>query len=244
MIVPSEAELPQQARLAPPALVALVAPDAGMERQARIGGALLPFLLAFVCAVLAAFAHAARVDGRSAALRKLEQGGQLQTMSEKQIEDETRSAERLFQVGRVASGTLQAPLQLGGLCLAVLGLVWFLRGKVKGRAVVPVAAAALLPNAIADLLDTGAALVHRSIPIGSASLAPRTLSAALASAGHALEPGWVKLGNALDLFSLWGAILLAYGVAAAGEVPARRALWTTLCAWICWRLLAAVAVGG
>lgn len=244
MIVSSEAELPRPARAAPPALLALVAPDLGMERQARIGGALLPFLIAFGCALLVAFSQAARVDGRSAALKKLEQGGQLQTMSEKQIEDETRSAERLFQVGRVASGALQAPLQLGGLSLAVLGLVWFLRGKVKGRAVVPVAAAALLPDALADLLDAGTALAQKSLPIAGATLAPRNLSAAFATFGHALQPPWVKLGNAFDLFSLWGAVLLAFGVAAAGEIPVRRALWTTLVAWLCWRLLAAVAMGG
>jgi hypothetical protein len=150
----------------------------------------------------------------------------------------------MFQVGRVAGGVIQAPLQLGGLSLAVLALVWFVRGKVKGRAVVPVAAAALLPNALGDLLDAATALAQKALPLAGATLAPRTLSGVFATFGHALQPPWVKLGNAVELFSLWGAVLLGYGIAATGEVPVRRALWTTLCAWICWRLLVAVAMGG
>jgi len=49
---------------------------------------------------------------RSSTLQKLEQAGQLASMSERAIEDETRNAERLYQVVRVASGALEAPLFL------------------------------------------------------------------------------------------------------------------------------------
>jgi len=54
----------------------------------------------------------------------------------------------------------------------------------------------------------------------------------------------MKLGNTVDFFSLWAALLLAFGVAAAGEVPTRRALIGTLCAWLCYRLVVSVAIGG
>ena len=54
---------------------------------------------------------------------------------------------------------------------------------------------------------------------------------------------WAKLGNAFDFFSLWGAVLMGYGVASAGEVPLKRAMIGTLCAWLCWRLLTNVAGG-
>lgn len=245
MIVSTEAEAQEpRARTAPPALVALVAPDVGMERQARIGGARLAFLIAFVCALLAAFAQAYRVDASAATLKKLEAGGQLQTMSDRQLEDETRNANRIYQVARVAQGAVEAPVALGLGSLAVLALVWFLRGKLKGRAVVPVAAAALLPGAIASLLDAAAAWNQASLPTQGAVLAPRNLSAIAALFGHALNGPFLKLGNAFDFFSLWAAVMLGFGVAAAGEIPARRALIATLAGWVCVRLLTSVAMGG
>lgn len=245
MIVTTEAEVPRSARQGvPPALLALLAPDAGMERQARVGGARLAFVIAFSCSLLAAFAQAYRVDATGPTLKRLEQGGQLQAMSDRQLEDETRNANRLYQVGRVARGVIEPPLFLGLLSLAVLGLTWFLRGKVKGRAVVPVAAAALLPGAIANLLDAVSAFGQRSLPPQGAVLAPRNLSSVAAILGHPLVLPWVKLGNAFDLFSLWAAAMMGFGVAAAGQVPVRRALTGTLVAWVCLRLLTNVAIGG
>ncbi len=243
MIVSNEAELPQP-RGIPPALVAMVAPDVGMDRQAKVGKPGLAVLIAIVCAVFAALAHASRVDARSQTLQKLDKAGQLSTMSERQVEDETRNAERLFQVARVASGALEAPFLLLLGALAVVVLVWFFRGRVKGRAVFPVSAAVLLPGAVANLLDGIAALRQAALPPGPAALAPRSVAGILAAFGHPLTGAALKLGNAADLFSLWAAVMLGYGVAAAGDVPAKRALIGTLCAWICYRLLYSVAMGG
>jgi len=244
LIVSTEAEAPRPARAVPPAIVALIAPDSGMERQAKVGKAGLAFLIAFACALFAAFAHSARVDARSSTLQRLEQAGQLSSMSERAIEDETRNAERLFQVMRVASGALEAPLflLLGGLSVVVL--VWFLRGRVKGRAVFPVAAAVLLPGAIANLLDGFTALRQSSLPAGPAILAPRDLAGVIASLGHPLSGAALKLASAFDFFSLWAAVMMAFGVAAAGDVPTRRALVGTLCAWVCLRLVLKTAMGG
>ena len=244
MIVSSEAELPQSTRAAPPALVALVAPDSGMERQARVGKAALAVAIAFACSLFAAFGHSLRVDARSATLQKLDAAGQLTAMSDRAIEDETRNAERLFQVMRVAWGALEAPVFLLLGALAVVVLVWFLRGKVKGRGVFPVAAAVLLPGAIADLLDGITALRQQSLPAGPAVLTPRNVSAVLAALGHTLSGAALKLGNAVDFFSLWAAVMMAFGVAAVGDVPARRALIGTLAAWLCLRLVVSVAMGG
>jgi len=244
LIVSTEAEAPQPARAVPPAIVALIAPDSGMERQAKVGKAGIAFLIAFACAVFAAFAQSARVDARSSTLQKLEQAGQLTSMSERAIEDETRNAERLYQVIRVASGALEAPafLLFGGL--SVVALVWFLRGRVKGRAVFPVAAAVLLPGAIANLLDGFTALRQTSLPAGPAVLAPRDLGAVFASVGYPLSGAALKLAGAFDFFSLWAAVMMAFGIAAAGDVPTRRALVGTLSAWVCLRLVVSVAMRG
>jgi hypothetical protein len=248
LIVPDEAELPHPARAAPPALLALIAPDAGMDRQAKVGRAGVAFLIAFACALFAAVAQSARIDARSATLQKLETAGQLSSMSDRAIEDETRNAERLYQVMRVATGAAEAPAFLLAGALAVVVLVWFLRGRVKGRGVFPVAAAVLLPGAVANLLDGIAALRQASLPAGpiaaAVPLSPRNLSAVLASFGNPVAGAALKLGNAVDFFSLWAAVLMAFGVASVGEVPTRRALIGTLSAWLCLRLVISVAIGG
>jgi len=165
-------------------------------------------------------------------------------MSDRAIEDETRNAERLFQVMRVAWGALETPVFLLLGALAVVVLVWFLRGKVKGRGVFPVAAAVLLPGAIANLLDGITALRQESLPAGPAVLTPRNVSAVLAALGHTLSGAALKLGNAIDFFSLWAAVMMAFGVAAVGDVSAKRALIGTLAAWLCLRLVVSVAMGG
>jgi hypothetical protein len=244
LIVNSEAELERSPQRVPPAVVALLAPDTGMDLQAKVGRARFAFLFAFVCALLAAFAQAYRVDTRDQTLKNLEKAGQLENMSDRQVEDETVKANRLYQVGRVGLGVAEAPVFLGLGCVAVLGLVWFTRGKVKGRAVVPVAAAVLLPGAIADLLDAISAWQHAALPAQGAQLAPRTISALAAVFGHPFTGTLLKLGNVVDFFSLWGALLMGYGVAAAGDVPVRRALVTTLIGWVCWRLITTVPFGG
>ena len=137
----------------PSPLALLVAPDRAMDRQARVGRARRFFLFAWLCSLLLGAALAYRVDARSSTLRKLEKSGQLQTMSDRQVADETHNAERVAKVVSVAKGVVGVPLQLGSACVALLALTWVLRGRVKGSAVVPVAAATLLPGAIANLLD-------------------------------------------------------------------------------------------
>jgi hypothetical protein len=242
--VSNEVEFPRPVRAPPPAFVALVAPDVGMERQAKVGKAGLAVAIAMACALFAAFAQSARIDARSVTLQKLEKEGQLATMSDKAIEDATKNNERLYQVVRVTAGAGEAPFFLLLGALSVVVLVWFLRGRVKGRAVFPVSAAVLLPGAIANVLDGITALRQESLPAGPATLAPRDLGAVLAAIGHPLSGAALKLAGVVDFFSLWAAVMMAFGVAAAGDVPTRRALIGTLGAWLCLRLVLSVAMGG
>jgi hypothetical protein len=229
---------------APSPLALLFAPDRAQERQARAGRAWGYLLFAWAGSLLLAAARATRVDAVSATLRKLEMSGQLQGMSDRQIADEAKNAERVFQVSTIAKSVLGVPLSLGLACLALLILAWFFRGKVKGSAVAPVAAATMLPAALGDLLDAAVAFRHATLPPEAAPLAPRTLTAALAVAGRPLLGPLARLGEALDFFSLWAALLMAFGLAAAADVPRRTALTGTVIAWVCWQLLTRVAMGG
>lgn len=221
----------------------LFAPDRGMERQARVGRAARLFLVAWLCSLLLGAALAYRVDARSSTLQKLEQTGQLKSMSDRQIDEETHNAERVSQVGSIAKGVVGPPLQLGGACLALIALGWFFRGRIKGSSVVPVAAATLLPAALANVLDAAVAYRHAAIPPEGVELAPRTLADVMPLVHHPLVGVWQKLGGAVDFFSLWSAVLLAFGLAAAAKVPKKSAIPGTLIAWVCYRLLTHVAVG-
>jgi hypothetical protein len=170
--------------------------------------------------------------------------GQLQTMSDRQVADETHNAERVAEDVSIAKGVVSVPVQLGAGSVALVGLVWFLRGRIKGSAVVPVAAATLLPGALADLLDAAIAFRHAAIPPDGVPLTPRSLGAILPLLGHPLDGPWLKLAGALDFFSLWAALMLAFGVAAVGQLPRRTALTGTLIAWVCYQLLTQVATKG
>jgi hypothetical protein len=221
----------------------LFAPGRAMDLQARAGRARWILLFVWSCSLLLATALAIRADAGSSTLRELEMSGELRNMSDRQIADETRKAERIFQVMSVAKGAVTPLLDLGLGCLTLLGLCWFFRGRVKGRAVVPVAAATLLPSGIANLLDAASAFQHSAMPPEGVALAPRSLSALGQLVGHPLVGPWVKLGTVIDFPSLWSAILVAYGVASVGQIPKRNALIGTIIAWLCYRLLTQVAMG-
>lgn len=228
----------------PSPIAILFAPDRAMDRQARLGRARAYLFASWIASLSLAAARAVRVDAAASTLRKLEMSGQLMSMSDRQIGDETHSAERIFQVGTIAKAVVGAPLSLGLACLAVLFVAWFLRGRIKGSAVAPVAAATLLPQVIADLIDTATAVRHTTLPPDAVPLAPRDLAAVLSLAARPLQMPWVKLGHALDFYSLWAAILMGFGVAAAAQIPRRRAMIATLAGWVCYRLITQVALGG
>jgi len=229
----------------PAAALALVAPDVGMERVARKGRVRGPLLVALACALLSAGAGVLRVDAKDATLQAMDKAGELQTSSDRQVEDNTKSAERVYLVTRFAGALVQPPLQLGLLCVAIFGLAWFLRGRSEGRAVPAVAAAALLPNALANLLEAGATFQHAAIAPDGPPALPRTLADFWTLlAGHPAAAPAMKLLSVFDIFSFWTALLVGFGLVAAGHVPQRRALAGTLIAWLCLRLLTQVAAGG
>ena len=190
-------------------LAILFAPGSGVERQARVGRVLWFFLFAWGAGILLSAAVALRVDARGSTLRQLEESGELKTMSDRQIEDKTKNAARVAMVLGIAKGVTGVPLQFGLTCVSLLGLTWFLRGRVRGAAVTPVAAATLLPGGIANLLDAVSAFRHAAIPPDGVPLAPRTLAAVTEAFGRPWAGPWLKLGGALDFYSLWAAVLLA-----------------------------------
>jgi Yip1 domain len=235
-------------------IVALVAPDIGMERVARTGRVRWLLLAAMVCSLAAGLTAAWKVDARNATLAAIEAQGQIQTTSDQQIQDQTKAAERTFMVVRMAVALVLPAIDFAFYCVGLFALAWFLRGRSTGRAIAAVSAAALMPSAISSVLETIAAATRQSIApapmsIGVATiftpLVPRDLGALYAAAtGHPLAGAAGALLSSIDVFSLWAAILLAYGLVFAANLPRRRALAGTLIGWLCFRLLTHVAMGG
>ena len=227
----------------PLALEALILPDAGMARVAKVGRIRGPLLFAMLASILLGGALAVRVDAREVTLKQLEMQGKLASMSDRQIEDAQKSSERIFMVKKVAVGIFEAPfgLLLGGVGLLLLS--WFLRGRSKASEVFTVAAYGLLPGAIATLVEAGATWLRPMVsPEGQASV-PRTLAALAAAFGHPVIGAAAKVLGAFDVFDLWGAAMMAFGLATAAQLPVRRAVVGTLVAWICYRLVRFVALG-
>ncbi len=225
----------------PAPLVALLAPDVGMPRVARESKARWALLFAMVCALSLSGMQAMRVDAHAETLQELEMTGQLKDMSDRQVEDQAKAADRKFIVKTVAASIFRPPL----LCLVYLVslyiLAWFLRGRSQGGQMSAVAGAALIPSAVSDLLSAGAVWMHSTIETHGPPLIPRTLNQILAHFGHSISGPLAPLGNALDLFSLWSALLLGFGLATAANLSRRSAVIASLVAWTLWRLLLACA---
>jgi hypothetical protein len=245
----SEAQLkmtsadPKPSRV-PPHLAALLFPDTAMERVAKSGK--WGFALAFALAASLALggAEAFRVDAREPTLREAEISGQLKNLSDKQLDDNTKAAERSFIVKRLAASVVKPELLLLGSLLGLYVVAWFLRGRASSTAVTAVAGASLLPHALADLLSAGAALVTSQLSPEHGPLIPRNLGAVFDALGVHAPMAALKLATAVDFFSLWAALLLAFGLGPAAQLPRGKAIAATLVAWLLWRLFTQVALGG
>lgn len=237
MTAPKTSRVPAQ-------LAALLFPDTAMERVAKSGRWGIALLLAMACSLAVGGAEAYRVDAREATLREAEMSGQLKNMSDKQLEDNTKGAERAFIVKRLAFSTVKAPAIWVGSLLGLFVIGWFLRGRNVPGAAPAVAAAALLPHALADLLSAGAAMVTPQLAPDHGPLIPRNLGSVLDALGVHAPMVLTKLAGAVDFFSLWAALLLAFGLAPAAQLPRGKAIAATMVAWVLWRLVTQVALGG
>ena len=228
----------------PLAVQALFTPDAGMPRVARIGRVRYALLFAMVCSIGLGAAQAGRVDARAATLQKLETEGKLPSMSDRQIEEAQKASERVYMVKKIGLGIFEAPFLLLVGAAGLYLMSWFLRGRSKGAELFSVAAYGLLPGAIANLFEAGSALLAPMVGPDDPGFVPRTLATLAATFGHPAAGALNKVLGAFDVFDLWAAVMMAFGLATAGNLPVRRAVVGTLVGWLCYRLLRFVAMGG
>ncbi len=246
-MVTTEAQAQGEAKSAPrlpTALAALFFPDRGMPLAARIGRVRGPLVFALLCSLLWGAALATRVDARDATLQALDKEQKLATMSDRQIDDAQKTAERGFMVKKLGFALVAPGGELLASALGLFLLSWFLRGRSQASAVFTVAAYGLLPSGLGNLVEAVAVFLRGSIPAQASSFTPRTLAALAEAFGAHLQEPLTKLLSAIDVFDLWGAVMLAFGLTAAAQLPVRRALVGTLLGWLCYRLVRFVALGG
>src|SRR5437867_4298831 len=88
------------------------------------------------------------------------------------------------------------------------------------------------------------ALACALLSAGAATLRVHAHAVTPAVAGHPGAAPLMKLLSAFDVFSFWSVLQLAFGLAAAAQLPRARALTGTLAAWLCLQLVTHVGMGG
>lgn len=223
-------------------LLALVIPDRGMPRvvaRERGGAALLTVML---CAGLAAYVMATRVDTTSTVLqgetmRMQMQGAQAEARSDRELKEEMEKSQAMAQVKMGLAAGVWTPLQIA---LLTLGL--YLLGRyVGGKPTLP---------------RTFAAMSHASLPIAVKSLAlaalawPRTVMTPMdieklhGFSSVTLLAGPLARFTTIDLFGLWSVILVGFGLAAAASITRRRAFITVSIVYVLFLLIAGAQAGG
>jgi hypothetical protein len=240
----TEAQMEGARMRLPLAAEALLLPDSGMRRAAKMGR--VRWALAFVtaCSLALGVAQSLNVDARESTLRELDQQGKLATMSDRQIDDAQKQSERSFIAKRSAQRVVFPPLGILFTGLGLFALSWFLRGRSEAGQIFVVAAYSKIPSAFAYLLEMSATLLRGRLSPDSPPLLPSNFGDIATAFGLHLAGPLAKVLGAFDVFDLWGAVLVGFGLAAAAQLPTRRALTGTLIAWVCYRLVRFVVLGG
>lgn len=196
----------------------LTRPDRGLAAVAARRRSLTALAVATLASLLFTAVAVPRVDfGRDAG-----QGGpQAEELTPHQVEEARVQAAKIGAVAGYASALLGPALVVLGSALA-LWLAFKVAGTRPGlKATVAVAAHALLPVFLAQLLAVPAVLAKA--PLGAQEL-PRLLPSSLAALLPAgASPVLTALASSFDLFTVWAVVLLVIGMAKAAGATRLRA---------------------
>jgi hypothetical protein len=208
-------------------LGAIAQPERGLSLAAQERRWRLPLILATAASLALATTSAVRVDYRrdvAAALK--EKPG----MTPHERQEAITTGRKVAVVGTIAGGAFGP----AAAALAVALALW-LGFKVAGgtpafAGTFAVAAHALIPGAVRDLLTLPALLRHQGL---SASSLEHLLPSSLAALRE--QPGPLTgLLSAIDVFTLWAVALLAIGMVPVAGVSRRRSTVTTLILFAAW----------
>lgn len=193
----------------------LAAPRSGFARAVSRRRALSAVVLSTALSLLATGVMLPRVDVEAVAADALRPD-----MTQHERTQAIETAAKLYRVQRWAAAAGGPLLVAFGVALALWLAFRTAAAPTAFKATFTVAAHALVPQALKELLAVPAALVH-------APVAPAALPGLLPSSLAALLPGsWsppaLAAAAALDLFTLWSLGLLVAGMREASGASGRR----------------------
>jgi Yip1 domain len=199
---------------------ALVDPLAGVSAAVERRAWLAPLLALMLAVTFSGATYALQLDTARVVVPTLAKKGDLQKVSEKELNDQIQQAQRIGLVTGVAKGVAGMPLALLFLALALKLVAWLFVKPVPFSAAFTVASVALLPIALYHLVFGVAVWQQDFVTVRSAeALVPSSL-AFLARAPGALKRAY----GAVDFFQLWSAVLVGLGMAKAMGIKAWKGL--------------------
>ena len=204
---------------------AFAAPARALPVAAARGRALPPIAVATAAALALAAVVAARGDWEGPAAARVDAAAIEKAPSPAEREEKIAQAVKLARTAGWAGALFLPGLSAVAAGLALAGAFRLAGARPSVRGSLSAAAFGLLPLAARDLATVPAVLRHAPVrPADVPGLLPSSL-AALFPPGA--EGPLVRAASAADLFSLWSVALVELGMAAAAEVPRRRALAVT-----------------
>ena len=181
-----------------------------------------PTLLLVVCAALAALAFWLRWNPAPTVLQELQMTGQMSGISEADLETKIVEAGRKALVGGLAAATFLSPLRVLALACVLWVVAWLFDRKADFRALLTVAAVALVPFALFNLVSAAILFGQHEVTLPRlARLVPSSLAALKQQGPPSKALGFLR---GADFFNLWGAALLGLGFSSATGMRKGRGL--------------------
>jgi hypothetical protein len=198
---------------------ALVDPTVGVPASVEGKKWLLPLILVVLASTFSGVTYALKLDVARQVIPGMAKKGDMSKVSEREISDEVQQAQRIALVTGTAKGVAGVPLALLALALFLKLVGWIFQKKVPFSAAFTVAAVAMLPIAVYNLVYATSLWQQDFVTVESArKLVPTSLTALsqFADAQGAMKRVW----GAVDFFNLWSALLLGLGLGRAMGIKA------------------------
>ncbi|MBX5480430.1 MAG: YIP1 family protein [Myxococcaceae bacterium] len=196
---------------------ALVDPAVGVTRAVSSRRWAWPLLLLIAATVFSGVAFALHYDPAPAVIRGLEMSGEIRNTTEKELADAITTAGRVKLVAGVANGLFLVPLYVLLFAVAVKVACWIVGRPIRFADAFTSASISQLPIALYQVLHGVVALASPSLGDSQEhTLLPSHLGRFL----DGLSPELLRLASVADLFNLWAAILLGFGIAAGTGMKA------------------------
>ncbi len=199
-----------------PFFVALV-PDRYLAPEVSAGRYGWPLISVILCACIAAFSLGTRLDvgpevrAENAAQTASKNAPEIKT--DREIDEDIAQRVAVVRVKLGMGAALGTPFRIFALALALLLLGRFIGGKPTMSGAVTAASIASIPGAVRSLVT--AVVAWRQQSVGTNELESLVVFPNWIPSGH---PVLERLLAGVDVFTLWSALLLAFGLSAAADV--------------------------